>query len=80
MTVSLPSGLESFVHAEVSGGRYAKPEDVVSEALEMLRNHTELKRSIQEGIDELDRGEFVDGETAFRELRAYAEEIVRRNS
>ena len=40
------------------------------EAAELARNLTEIERAqalIQEGADQLDRGEVVDGETFFRE-------------
>ena len=38
-----------------------------------------LKREVQKGIDEADRGEFVDGEELLEELRIRAEKRLRES-
>ena len=38
-----------------------------------------LKREVQKGIDELDRGEFVDGEELLEELRVRAESRLKKS-
>ena len=60
MNVSIPSNLESFVHSLVVSGSYADPGEVVGEALLRFKRHEELRREIQVGIDQLDRGEFAE--------------------
>jgi antitoxin ParD1/3/4 len=58
MNVSIPADLENFVHSLVVSGSYADPDEVVGEALLRFKRHEELRREIQVGIDQLDRGEF----------------------
>jgi putative addiction module CopG family antidote len=39
MTIRLPEHLERFVHDQVHAGRYSTEDEVVSDALEKLRQH-----------------------------------------
>ena len=62
MQISLPPELEKFVEEEVRAGEYATPDDVVEDALQLLRHlpawtEEELRREIAVGIKQLDRGE-----------------------
>ena len=68
MNVSLPTGLAEFVEQEVQSGAYSTASEVVRDGLRLLRRekdtHEErvaiLKREVQRGADELDRGELSD--------------------
>jgi len=68
MNVSLPQGLAEFVEQEIESGAYSTASEVVRDGLRLLRRekdaHQErvaiLKREIQKGADELDRGELSD--------------------
>jgi putative addiction module CopG family antidote len=42
MTIHLPPELERFVHDQVLAGRYPSEDDVVREALEQFRSHSQL--------------------------------------
>ena len=76
MNVSLTSELEEFVNNKVKSGMYFSASEVIREGLQLLRDHDELKnRRIEEirqqiahGVEQLERGETVDGEEAFRKL------------
>lgn len=65
MNVSLTPQLESYVKQKVAAGMYRSVSEVMREALRLLEERDTLKdmklaalrRDIQEGIDELDRGE-----------------------
>lgn len=64
-SVSIPTDLEQFVNDQVAAGAYTNAEHVVREALERLRERDnsrstrieELRRQIQTGIEQADRGE-----------------------
>ena len=68
MNVSLKPDLEKFIAEKVKGGIYADASDMVNEALEVLRDQEEfapeheayLRREVQRGIEQLDRGEHAD--------------------
>ena len=69
MTISLPPDLEKLVDRKVREGNYASPDEVVREAIGLLLKREEWDRLIDEGIAELERGEFVDGDAFLQELR-----------
>jgi antitoxin ParD1/3/4 len=78
MNVSLTPELERWVSEKVGEGRYRSASEVVREGLRLLLEKEEehaarieaLRRDIQVGLDELDRGEDVDGEEAFDRVLA----------
>jgi antitoxin ParD1/3/4 len=81
---------QRFIEASVRSGRFRDASEVLREGLELLRAHEASERrryeawladtrsKIQEGLDELDRGEWVDGEEVFRRMHARIEEHRRR--
>jgi antitoxin ParD1/3/4 len=73
MTIEISAEHQAFVREVIQRGSFSTEADVVNEALRLLRefdlHRDELRRELQEGIDELDRGEEIDGEEVFRELR-----------
>ena len=76
MNVSLPDDLAAFVEARVASGRYGSSTEVVSEALNLLkeldRNDTErLRRAWAEGVASGDAGS-LDVETLKTEARRRA--------
>jgi antitoxin ParD1/3/4 len=76
MTIELPQDLAELVQERVDNGEFATPLDVVRDALEgqsesevAWMTKAELRRAIQIGIDQADRGELIPGEEVFRRLR-----------
>ena len=77
LNVSLTPELQQFVHARVESGMYQSASEVIREGLRLLEEReqarqtalNELRAKIQQGIEEADRGEFIDGATVFEELR-----------
>ncbi len=82
MNISLTPELEQLVKDKVISGKYHSVSEVMGEALRLLEERdrirdqriAELKAKIQVGIEELERGEGIDGEEVFAEL----EEDIRR--
>lgn len=68
MEVALTPELEALIHEEVESGRYPSAGEVIRDALRLLRRRSEhpeqeldaLRQEIQIGIEELDRGEYVE--------------------
>lgn len=75
MSAVMTPELQELVESIMAGGSYRDEAEVVGEALRLLQKRDQLKAEIQVGLDELDRGEWIDGELVFKELRARAAEI-----
>jgi Arc/MetJ-type ribon-helix-helix transcriptional regulator len=81
MDVTLKPELERLVEEEVKSGRSADSNDflnravyhyVVARDLGEEYGPEEIDRMIAEGLDDIERGNAIEGEEAFRQLRAYA--------
>ena len=78
MNISLTPELEQFVQSKVDSGMYYSASEVIREGLRMLQEREmlkqiqieELRREIQKGIEQADRGELVNGEEVFENIRA----------
>ena len=81
MNVSLTPELENFVHTKVMDGRYASASEVVREALRLLEDREqaratqleEFRSEVDRRLASLDRGEGLDGETVFAQIREKSE-------
>ena len=75
MSLNIPPEFERAVLERVQSGAYESTDDVLKaclEALEMIEAEDDewLKREIQAGLDELDRGEGIPGDQALAMARA----------
>lgn len=72
MNISLTPELERFVDGKVESGVYKSASDVVRESLRLLKEHDEVnmkwREQIEQGTLQAERGELVDGDTAFDRL------------
>lgn len=67
MTITVSAESERFISEQVAGGRFASPADVIQAGLELLREQElidqwpieELRREIEIGVAEADRGELA---------------------
>jgi antitoxin ParD1/3/4 len=83
MSLNIPPEFERAILERVASGAYETPEDVLKACLEALtlmeaelaENHEWLKREVQIGIDEGDRGELIPGDEALASIRS---EVRRR--
>jgi antitoxin ParD1/3/4 len=86
LNVSLTPELARFVDGQVQGGLYSTASEVVREGLRMLaeresirlQRYEELRKKVRDGIDELDRGEGLDGDAVFDELERGLDELEKR--
>ena len=77
MTVTLTAEQEKFITERIKSGYYRSADDVVAQSLGMLRvqeefiraNVAELREKIASGLEQIRRGETVDGKTAIQNLR-----------
>ena len=64
MTFDLPPDVQQFLDAEVAGGTYRSREDVVTEAVRMLRDSNrrfqEFREEIRARVARLRRGEGIE--------------------
>ena len=81
MSTALPPELEAFVGNELAAGRYPSKEALVCDAVRVLQDlqirRAELQRHVQQGIDQLDRGEGTSLEDE-QALQTYFDDIVSR--
>jgi antitoxin ParD1/3/4 len=77
LNVSITPELERFVEDRVASGRYQTASEVVREGLRLLEEREtarqealeELRKHIAIGVEQADRGEFIDGDEVFEELK-----------
>jgi antitoxin ParD1/3/4 len=77
MNVNLGTAFDNFIADLLNTGLYQSQSEIVREGLRLLQEREELKnlrlaelrREIALGSGQADRGEFVDGEKTFAEIR-----------
>jgi antitoxin ParD1/3/4 len=80
MNVNLGTVFDKFIAQLLKTGMYQSQSEVVREGLRLLKAQedlknlrlAELRKEIATGSEQADRGEFVDGEEAFAEIRRRA--------
>jgi antitoxin ParD1/3/4 len=83
MDVRLKPEFERLIDAEVKSGRSTDPNDFLNRAVyhyvlarDLGEEYTaeEIDGMITAGLDDIERGDVIEGEEAFRQLRAYSAE------
>jgi antitoxin ParD1/3/4 len=79
MTITLPPEIERFVQSKLQAGHYDSADEMIVEALEVLRDQETfepeheryLRAEVRRGIEQLNRGEFAEftAESVIREMR-----------
>jgi Arc/MetJ-type ribon-helix-helix transcriptional regulator len=60
MSVDVPNQYLPFVKKAIASGRFASESAMVGEALELLLRREREVKLVEEGLDELDRGEYLE--------------------
>lgn len=82
MNISITPELDAFLQSRVKSGRYQTTSEVVREALRLLERHEQdreeailqLKAKLERGAAQAERGELIDGDEVFDELRRMIDE------
>ncbi len=77
MNIQLKPELEKIIQAQIATGKYADAEEVISKALKLLLEWEkgyqqwveETRQKVDVAIEQLDRGEGIDGEVVIDKLR-----------
>jgi len=85
VNISLTPELGAFLRSRVKSGRYQTTSEVVREALRLLQYQEkerkeslrQLKAKLQRGAAQAERGELLDGQEVFQELRELIKERLR---
>jgi antitoxin ParD1/3/4 len=78
MTVNITPEAEQLLAGIFASGQYANEAEVLTVALRLLGQHESLRRDLEIGCQELDRGERLDADNVFSSLRQRAVELDRR--
>lgn len=87
MNVHLGSAFDDFVAGLLKSGYYQTQSEVLREGLRLLKEReelkglrlTELRKEIALGIEQADRGEFVDGPEAIARIRKRSAQRKKRS-
>ena len=82
VNISITPELDRFLQSRVESGRYQTTSEVVREALRLLERHEQerdeafhqLKAKLERGAGQAERGELIDGDEVFDELREMIQE------
>jgi antitoxin ParD1/3/4 len=77
MNVDIPADLGAFVQQLIDDGVVASQQEALTEGLRLLRGREQLRRDVNLGIEQLDRGEGRDGDEVFARLEKQIDEIER---
>jgi antitoxin ParD1/3/4 len=85
MQLTIPPDLQALIEKRIATGAYETPEDVLRRALEAQdedESLTEEERQaisdhIDEGFEQAERGELIDGDQARREIAQYRQQRIR---
>ena len=79
MNLELPADQQAFIEGLVEAGRFSSVDEAISAGIRLLVSQERLKQEIQVGIQQADRGDVVDHETVFAQLRTMATELEAEN-
>ncbi|MGF1673114.1 MAG: type II toxin-antitoxin system ParD family antitoxin [Rivularia sp. (in: cyanobacteria)] len=77
MNIQLKPEEEQFIQAQIARGKYENPEEVISKALKLLDESEkgyqkwveETRQKVEVAVEQLERGEGIDGEVVVERLR-----------
>lgn len=79
MNLELPAEQQAYIESLVEAGRFSSVDEAISEGVRLLLSQERLKQEIQVGIEQADRGDVVDHDTVFAQLRTMATDLEAEN-
>lgn len=79
MDIQIPDEQRSIIESLVASGRFASPQEAISEGIRLLASSEKLRQEIEVGINQAERNEVCDHDTVFAQLRAMATEAQASN-
>ena len=70
MQIDLSGETALYIQSLVVAGEYRTASEAVAEGVRLLKGRQQLRADIQQGVDELNAGQGIEGESVFAELRA----------
>ena len=72
MNVQIPQEQLALVEGLVASGRFSSLDEAVAEGIRLLANTEQLRKQVQKGVEQANRGELIDHDTVFSQLKATA--------
>jgi len=77
MSIALRLEQEQFIHKKLETGKYSSADEVIFEAFRLLEERDrhyeqwlqDTRQKVQAGLEQLDRGERIDGEVVMARFR-----------
>ena len=80
MSTDIPNDYGNQVQQLIAQGKFQDEQAVVNEGIRLVIAREKLHADIQEGIDQLDRGEGIDAEEVYAEARRRIKAIEEQQS
>jgi len=78
MPIKLSKSTEDEVAEQMREGDFCNADEVIHEGMALLRARQEFREAVFKGAAEADRGELLDGEGVFKEIKARLRQAKRR--
>ena len=78
MPIKLSKRTEEEVSEQMREGDFRSADEVVHEGMALLRARREFREAVFKGAAEADRGELIDGDEAFKELKVRLRQAKRQ--
>ena len=72
MNLELPVEEKELIESLVAAGRFSSLSEAISAGIRLLVSQERLKQELEVGVAQADRGELVDHDTVFAQLRMMA--------